>query len=249
MNHLPPSIERIGNAMETVHETLFSDVSVDAIRQTIAPLIRASMIANTPARAADEITNTFLERISEIRRISLTDIAAALRGDPAAQDDQEVLQYYPGFRATVLQRIAHTLQELGVPYLPRGITEYAHRITGIDIHPGATIGEGFFIDHGTGIVIGETAQIGNNVTLYQGVTLGAKSFKHDENKKVIREPKRHPTIEDNVVIYANATILGGKTVIGEGSIIGGGVWLTESVKPGSLVFLERPSIKKKALDP
>jgi len=241
---MPPTLEQIGHTMDSLHASLVASGSIQALRDELARLIQGSLDTKHLV-PADDITERFFEAIDGIRKKSESDIAAALKGDPAAKDATEVMLYYPGFRATLLHRIANTLHTLGVPYLPRGITEYAHRITGIDIHPGATIGEGFFIDHGTGVVIGETTHIGNEVTLYQGVTLGAKSFKHDVNGKVIREEKRHPTIEDRVVIYANATVLGGRTVIGRDSIIGGGVWLMESIEPGSRVMLTPPEITQK----
>jgi serine O-acetyltransferase len=184
---------------------------------------------------AEEYTYAFLESIPRIRRMLARDIRAAYDGDPAAQCIDEIILSYPATYAITAYRVAHELDRLGVVLLPRMLTELAHARTGIDIHPGANIGESFFIDHGTGVVIGETTLIGNNVKLYQGVTLGALSFPKDEKGRLIREEKRHPTIEDNVVIYAGATILGGNTVIGEGSIIGGNVWLTESVPPGTRV--------------
>jgi len=175
------------------------------------------------------------------------DILAAYDGDPAAHCIDEILLSYPAAYAITAYRAAHELHRIGVPLIPRMLTELAHSRTGIDIHPGASIGESFFIDHGTGVVIGETTIIGNNVKLYQGVTLGALSFPKDEKGRLLRGQKRHPTIEDRVVIYAGATILGGDTVIGEGSIIGGNVWLTESVPPGSRVAQAEP--KPRFLEP
>ena len=184
---------------------------------------------------AEQITYSFLESLPNTRRMLAADIQAAYDGDPAARCIDEIILSYPAAFAITAYRAAHELYRLDVPLLPRMLTELAHSRTGIDIHPGASIGESFFIDHGTGVVIGETTIIGNNVKLYQGVTLGALSFPKDEKGRLIRDKKRHPTIEDSVVIYAGATILGGDTVIGEGSIIGGNVWLTESVPPGSRV--------------
>jgi len=184
---------------------------------------------------AEEYTYSFLESIPRVRRMLAKDIRAAYDGDPAAQCVDEIILSYPATYAITAYRVAHELYRLSVVLLPRMLTELAHARTGIDIHPGANIGESFFIDHGTGVVIGETTLIGNNVKLYQGVTLGTLSFPKDDNGRLIREEKRHPTIEDNVVIYAGATILGGNTVIGEGSVIGGNVWLTESVPPGTRV--------------
>jgi serine O-acetyltransferase len=183
----------------------------------------------------------FLEALPRVAAMLATDIRAALQGDPATKSPDEVIFSYPGLFATSVFRLAHELYLLNVPIIPRIMTEYAHSKTGIDIHPGATIGHGFFIDHGTGVVIGETTIIGNNVRLYQGVTLGALSLPRDAGERM-RDKKRHPTIEDNVIIYANSTILGGQTIIGEGSTIGGNIWLTESVPPGTKVLLKRPEL-------
>tara|TARA_R110002073_G_scaffold64719_13_gene161947 strand:+ start:16517 stop:17485 length:969 start_codon:yes stop_codon:yes gene_type:complete len=184
-----------------------------------------------------------LKRIPELRRILATDVQAAYDGDPACQTSDEVVFCYPGFEAITVYRIAHQLVKLHVPFIPRMMTEWAHKQTGIDIHPGATIGDHFFIDHGTGVVIGETCVIGRGVKLYQGVTLGALSFKTDDDGHLIRGTKRHPTIEDGVVVYANATILGGKTTIGKDSVIGSSVWITKSVGPQTTVVLEKPQLR------
>ncbi len=181
-----------------------------------------------------EITREFLDRLPAVRRLLATDVQAAYEGDPAATSPDEAIFCYPGVRAITDYRQAHELHTLGVPLLPRIITEHAHSITGIDIHPGASIGESFFIDHGTGVVIGETCIIGNRVRLYQGVTLGAKSFPLDENGNPIKGIDRHPVVEDDVVIYSEATILG-RVTIGRGSVIGGNVWLTHGVAPDSVV--------------
>lgn len=186
-------------------------------------------------------TLSFLETLPRVAALLATDIRAALEGDPATRSPDEVIFSYPGLFATSVFRLAHELYLLEVPIIPRIMTEYAHSKTGIDIHPGATIGPGFFIDHGTGVVIGETTVIGKDVRLYQGVTLGALSLPRDAGEKM-RDKKRHPTIEDNVIIYANSTILGGQTIIGEGSTIGGNIWLTESVPPGTKVLLKRPEL-------
>jgi serine O-acetyltransferase len=185
----------------------------------------------------------FLQQIPDIRRALAKDVEAAYAGDPACKSLDEVIFCYPGLEAITVYRLAHALHLLQIPLLPRMMTEWAHNKTGIDIHPGAQIGEYFFIDHGTGIVIGGTSIIGDWVKLYQGVTLGAASFPKDETGELIRNTKRHPTIEDNVVIYANATILGGKTVIGKDSVIGSSVWLTYSVPAGTTVMIEKPSLK------
>jgi serine O-acetyltransferase len=184
--------------------------------------------------AAAATVKGFLAGLPEIRRLCASDVEAAYEGDPALKSRDEAIFAYPGIFAVTSQRMAHALHVLGVPLIPRIITEHAHTVTGIDIHPGARIGERFFIDHGTGVVIGETAVIGRNVRLYQGVTLGAKSFPLDEEGKPIKGIDRHPIVEDDVVVYAGATILG-RVVIGKGSSIGGNVWLTSSVPPGSRV--------------
>jgi len=184
----------------------------------------------------------FIKELPRMEQILTSDITAALEGDPAAKGADEVIFSYPGLLAITIYRMAHALLELGVPIIPRIMTEHAHSLTGIDIHPGARIGESFFIDHGTGVVIGESTIIGDNVRIYQGVTLGALSLPKDAARRY-RGTKRHPTIEDNVTIYANTTILGGDTVIGAGSIIGGNIWLTESVPPGTKVLMKRPELE------
>lgn len=189
------------------------------------------------------MTIELLKRITKLRRTLATDVQAAFAGDPACQTTDEIVFCYPGFEAITVYRIAHELVQLEVPFIPRMMTEWAHQQTGIDIHPGATIGDYFFIDHGTGVVIGETCDIGEHVKLYQGVTLGAVSFPTDADGQLIRGQKRHPTIEDNVVVYANATILGGRTVIGHDSVIGSSVWLTRSVSPGTTVLVETPQLR------
>jgi len=188
-----------------------------------------------------EICLKFIEELPKIEEVLFTDIKAALEGDPAAKSPDEIIFSYPGLLAITIYRMANALHRLSVPILPRIMTEYAHSLTGIDIHPGATIGNNFFIDHGTGIVIGETTEIGNNVRLYQGVTLGALSLPRDAGE-LYRNQKRHPTIEDEVIIYANTTILGGKTTIGAHSIIGGNIWLTESVPANTKVLHKRPDL-------
>ena len=194
---------------------------------------------------AESITNEFLSRIPDIRRMLALDVQAAYDGDPAAKNFDEIVYCYPGLYAVTVYRVAHELLQLGVPLMSRIMSEHAHSITGADIHPGATIGESFFIDHVTGVVIGETAIIGKNVKFYQGVTLGAKSFKKDERGRVIGGFKRHPTLEDNVTIYAHATILGGQTVIAQGSTIAANAYITESVAADSLVTHEKPKLHVK----
>ena len=199
-------------------------------------------------KAAD-LAVEFLEAIPEIRQATALDAQAAYDGDPAAKSIDEVIYCYPGFYAVTVYRIAHTLERLGVPLMPRIMSEYAHHLTGTDIHPGATIGKQFFIDHATGVVIGETTVIGDNVKIYQGVTLGAKSFPKDERGRVIGGYKRHPTIEDNVTIYANATILGGDTVIGEGVTVAGNTFIAESVTSDTVVASEAPRLKVRRKQP
>jgi len=181
--------------------------------------------------AAELIVEGFFDELPAIRRALSLDMQANFRGDPAAKSEDEVILSYPGFQAITIHRLANYFWNAQVPLIPRMMSELVHGNTGIDIHPGAQIGESFFIDHGTGVVIGETTVIGNNVKLYQGVTLGALSVKKEEGRR-----KRHPTIEDDVTIYSNATILGGETIIGRGSVIGGNVWITESVPPNTKVY-------------
>jgi serine O-acetyltransferase len=186
-----------------------------------------------------------LRRLPELRYLLEQDVEAAYVGDPAAHSHHEIVFCYPGLEAVTVYRLAHELLLQGVPLIPRMMTELAHSKTGIDIHPGARIGPAFFIDHGTGVVLGETCDIGRNVKLYQGVTLGALSFPRDASGNIIRGMKRHPTLEDEVVVYANATILGGETVIGHHAVIGSSVWLTQSVAPHTVVSLEKPSLRMK----
>jgi serine O-acetyltransferase len=200
------------------------------------------------APRARELTEVFLSRLPEIRRLLLTDVQAAFDGDPAASNLDEVVLAYPGLLAVSVYRIAHALYDLGVPMMARIMTEWAHSKTGCDIHPGARIGEAFFIDHATGVVIGETTDIGDGVKLYQGVTLGALSFPRDAAGHLIRGKKRHPTVENGATLYANATVLGGQTVIGAGSVIGGSVFLTRSVPPRSRVSLNDPELRVASRD-
>jgi serine O-acetyltransferase len=188
-------------------------------------------------------TAEFLSLLPQVRKVLGSDVQAAYDGDPAANSFDEIIFSYPSIYAVMVYRLAHELFKMGVPLIPRIMTEHAHHRTGIDIHPGTRIGSRFFIDHGTGVVIGGTAIIGNNVKLYQGVTLGAFSFDKDGTGNLVRNTKRHPTIEDDVVIYAGATILGGETVIGRGSVIGGNVWLTHSVPPGTRVLQDSPNLR------
>lgn len=191
-------------------------------------------------KKAEDAVMTLIETLPAIHDLLQRDIQAAYDGDPAARSLMEIVMSYPGLQAIAIHRIAHVLYLKGVPLIPRIMSEQAHSSTGIDIHPGARIGGGFFIDHGTGVVIGETCIIGENVKLYQGVTLGALSFPKDEHGNPIKGIKRHPEVQDNATIYAGATILGGETVVGEGAVIGGNVWLTHSVPPGSKVYNQQP---------
>lgn len=220
-------------------EALLESTGNDLKRQVEAALRFSDREEN-----AEELCDRFMERLPEIKRLLLNDVEALYEGDPAASCREEVLICYPGFYAISIYRIAHELYRLNVPLIPRIMTEFAHEKTGIDIHAGATIGEFFFIDHGTGIVIGETTTIGDHVKLYQGVTLGARSFELDESGNPVKKIKRHPDIGNRVVIYANATILGGDTRVGDGSVIGGNTWLTSSVPAGSTVYYSSPDRQK-----
>jgi serine O-acetyltransferase len=195
------------------------------------------------SRQAARLGRAFLRRIPAIRRMLALDAQAAYDGDPAAKSIDEVIYCYPGFYAVCVYRLAHELLLLGVPLMPRIMTEHAHSATGTDIHPGATIGKSFFIDHATGVVIGETTRIGDHVKIYQGVTLGALSFPKDERGRLIRGLQRHPTIEDRVTIYSNATILGGRTVIGRGATIAGNTFITRSVAPHTVVGEKPPQLE------
>lgn len=244
-----PSRDVVAGIIKDVQAVLFPnyfkasvDVNTEAVLFSIYSKLKGeiemacSFSEANIGMTADEAATKFVETLPEIKSMLLKDIEALYEGDPAAKYRDEVIICYPGFFATVVYRVAHVLYQMRVPLIPRMMTEFAHQKTGIDIHAGATIGEYFFIDHGTGIVIGETTVIGNHVKLYQGVTLGAKSFELDENGNPIKDLKRHPNIEDDVIIYANATVLGGRTTVGKGSVIGGNTWLVKSVEPGSTVY-------------
>ena len=198
-------------------------------------------------RDAEALALSLLDGLPEIKRLLVGDIQAIYEGDPAARSCEEVLICYPGFYAISIHRLAHALYLLDIPLLPRVMSEYAHEKTGIDIHPGAAIGQRFCIDHGTGIVIGETAVLGDDVKLYQGVTLGARSFALDAEGNPVKGVQRHPRIGNRVVIYANAVILGGDTVVGDGSVIGGNVWLTESLPENQIVYYDGDRIRNRAL--
>lgn len=196
-----------------------------------------------------DLAQRFMQRLPQVRALLVSDVQAAFDGDPAATHLDEVVLAYPGVLAVSVYRLAHELYLLGVPLMARIMTEWAHGRTGCDIHPGARIGPAFFIDHATGVVIGETTDIGAGVKLYQGVTLGALSFPRDASGQLVRGSKRHPTVEDNCTLYANATILGGSTVVGAGSVVGGSVFLTRSVPAGSRVSVKDPELKVAVRDP
>lgn len=220
---------------------LFKSLSKQIVLSIEHDCLRYDQPCSQCSERGHETALQFIRVLPELRAVLATDIRAALEGDPAARSYDEVIFSYPCLFAITVYRMAHKLFELDVPLLPRMMTEYAHSLTGIDIHPGAKIEESFFIDHGTGVVVGETTEIGNRVRLYQGVTLGALSLPRDAGNR-LRNKKRHPTIEDDVIIYSNATILGGETVIGARSVIGGNVWITESVPPDTKVLLKRPEL-------
>ena len=216
-------------------EQLLEDAMLLLRREVSAAIRFRSEQEQEAEREAGELCGAYIGRLPRIKEMLLKDVEALYEGDPAANSREEVMICYPGFYAISIYRLAHELELLKTPLIPRIMTEFAHEKTGIDIHPGATVGEYFFIDHGTGIVVGETTTIGDHVKLYQGVTLGARSFELDENGNPVKKIKRHPDIGSHVVIYANATILGGDTVIGDGCIIGGNTWLTHSVPAGTIV--------------
>jgi len=221
--------------------TLFDLLSEQIYRSIRHDCIRYNQSCSECEDQGPRLALKLLKDIPNIRKILATDVRAAYEGDPAARSYDEIIFSYPGLFAMAVYRVAHKLLKLGVPLLPRIMTEHAHSVTGIDIHPGAVIGDSFVIDHGTGVVIGETTSIGRNVRIYQGVTLGALSLPRDAGDKY-RGKKRHPTIEDDVIIYSGATILGGNTVIGARSVIGGNVWLTESVPSDTAVIMENPRL-------
>ena len=239
---LPQRVAHIlKHAMALMHPCVYDELGRTDELDIAGDLLKEIRLL-MPKANAEQVVTQFLNQLGKVRKLVDSDVTAAYEGDPAATSRMEVVMSYPGLLAITVHRLAHELYLLGVPISPRVMSELAHSKTGIDIHPGAKIGERFFIDHGTGVVIGETCVIGKNVKLYQGVTLGALSFDKDpETGALVKGIKRHPNVEDNVVIYAGATILGGETTIGHDSEIGGNVWLKESVPPYSLVYNPAPS--------
>jgi len=237
----------VGNLVDSLHDRLTTQIArallhADRVESKIANFNPCDSAVDYEAKG-QAIAIALLERVPELRIALAKDVEAAYDGDPSVSNRDEIIFCFPGLEAVTIYRIAHELVDFAVPFIPRMMTEWAHKQTGIDIHPGATIGDSFFIDHGTGVVIGETCKIGSNVKIYQGVTLGALSFATDSDGQLIRGAKRHPTIEDRVVIYANATILGGRTIVGHDSVIGSSVWVTSSVAPHTTVVLEKPKLR------
>lgn len=237
----------VGNLVDSLHDRLTTQIARALLH---ADRVESKSPGYNPCDHAIDyeakgqtIAIALLECIPQLREVLAKDVEAAYDGDPSVSNRDEIIFCFPGLEAVTIYRIAHELVHFAVPFIPRMMTEWAHKQTGIDIHPGARIGESFFIDHGTGVVIGETCEIGEHVKIYQGVTLGALSFATDVDGQLIRGAKRHPTIEDRVVIYANATILGGKTVVGHDSVIGSSVWVTSSVAPHTTVVLEKPKLR------
>ena len=247
--HLGNVTYHVGDLIDRLHDKLMLQIARSLCHQAgkdtcCNPKQRADFEALGQSKAV-----AFLEQLPELRGVLALDVQAAYDGDPACKSTDEVIFCYPGLEAVTVYRLAHALHELRVPLIPRMMTEWAHSRTGIDIHPGAKIGNHFFIDHGTGVVIGETSEIGDWVKIYQGVTLGALSFPTDAEGKLVRGTKRHPTIEDRVVIYANATVLGGETVIGHDSVIGSSVWITRPVAPHTTVMMEKPKLRMRGERP
>ena len=240
---LPQRIARsVQRGLALLHPCVYGELGSTDNLASLSTELEKDIALLCPGRNAAEIVADFVKTIPAVKKLVESDVEAAYEGDPAAMSRMEVVMAYPGLYAVTVHRLAHELYKLKVPVIPRIMSELAHSKTGIDIHPGATIGERFFIDHGTGVVIGETCVIGRNVKLYQGVTLGAKSFAKDpDTGALVKGIKRHPNVEDNVVIYAGATILGGDTTIGHDSEIGGSVWLISSVPPNSRVYNHPPA--------
>ena len=244
--HLGNVTYHVGDLIDGLHDKLTQQIA-RALRHEAGATHDCDEETDFEAKA-QAMAISFLETIPDLRSTLALDVQAAFDGDPAVQNVDEVIFCYPGLEAVTIFRIAHELYRLEIPFIPRMLTEWAHSRTGIDIHPGATIGNYFFIDHGTGVVIGQTCEIGQRVKIYQGVTLGALSFQTDEEGQLLRGAgvKRHPTIEDRVVISASATVLGGLTVIGHDSVIGSSVWLTRSVDPHTTVVLEKPKLRMRS---
>jgi len=232
----------IGNEVNWIFEKLANQIS----RTIQHECRRMQSVCTRCMERGQKEALAFLKKVPSLRQTLAGDVKAAYDGDPAAKNLDEIIFGYPCILAILIYRVAHELHIQGVPLLPRIMTEYAHSVTGIDIHPGAKIGSDFFIDHGTGVVIGETTEIGDRVRIYQGVTLGALSFPKDEQGNIVRGRKRHPTIEDDVIIYSNATILG-PTVIGARSVIGGNVWITQPIPADSVVTIEQPHLRRGSL--
>ncbi|MFP4522624.1 MAG: serine O-acetyltransferase EpsC [Fibrobacterota bacterium] len=244
-------------SVKTSSASFYAGTILDRLHESLVKEIKKALEYQCPdkntagcdcADASAGIAAHVLKKLPEVRRLLKLDVEAAYAGDPAARSYDEIILSYPFIKAISVHRFAHELYKAAVPLIPRMASEWSHTETGIDIHPGAEIGESFFIDHGTGVVIGETTQIGRNVKIYQGVTLGALSFPRDERGKIIKGVKRHPTLKDHVTVYANATILGGDTVIGERTVIGGNTWITKSVEADMIVNISAPDlvIRKKA---
>lgn len=239
-NYFPPIEEgSVEAALTKLHSIMASQIHRAMYQKCLEKDSNAEtrLIVETKA---DEV----IERLAEVQEMLHEDIVETYNGDPAATGYDEVILTYPGLLALFVYRTAHVMVKLDIPMLPRMMTEYAHRLTGIDLHPGASIGRGIMIDHGTGIVVGETAVVGNHVKIYQGVTLGALYFPRDEAGAMVRQTRRHPTVEDYVVLYANATVLGGETVIGHHSVVGSNAWITESIPPYSKVLYQSESVVK-----
>lgn len=251
----PDAIERIAQLLQSVLlpnyfpaptgagavEQLYDALTAQIHRAVFARCIEREGTPETRS-TAETRTDTLFDHLPGLQEALHHDVLAMYDGDPAASGLDEIILTYPGLLALMVYRMAHILYGMGIPLLPRMMTEYAHRVTGIDIHPGARIGKSILIDHGTGIVIGETAVVGDRVKLYQGVTLGALYFPRDETGLLVRKTKRHPTVEDDVVLYAHATVLGGGTVLGRGSVVGSNAWITESVPPYSKVLYQSMTV-------
>ena len=234
----------VGELIDGLHDKLTQQIAAALQHEHV---LNESQQQSAPSeshfeRAGQKLAVTLLDSLPALRTLLARDAQAAYDGDPAASGLDEIILCYPGLHAITVHRLAHALFRLDVPFIPRMMSEWSHNQTGVDIHPGATIGPSFFIDHGTGVVIGETTEIAANVKLYQGVTLGALSFPRDDDGNLVRNQKRHPTIEEGVVIYANATVLGGDTVVGANSTIGASVSLTQSVPANTIVTIEKPSL-------